>query len=160
MRHWRYFDATDCYLNFPSLRRWENISPPGTNSRTMYKLLLSWTRRKSDLCTHVFNNLLGTVNVLCDTLRLSLHILTIEVFYYCTKTFLPCWLPRDKVSYSFHVGKENHSTDNSHVINLQSYSLQNHCFKGPFEEYIDRVYDSDQQVTGQGWAVSHLEVVL
>ena len=29
------------YLNLPSLRKCENISPPGTNSRTMYKLLLS-----------------------------------------------------------------------------------------------------------------------
>ena len=44
------------YLNFPSLRRCENISPPGTNSRTIYKLLLSWkfgifTHKKLDFRT-------------------------------------------------------------------------------------------------------------
>ena len=38
-----------CYLNFPSLRRCENISPPGTNSRTMYKLVLSWNFRSHKL---------------------------------------------------------------------------------------------------------------
>ena len=30
------------YLKRPILRRWENISPPGTYSKTMYKLELSW----------------------------------------------------------------------------------------------------------------------
>ena len=34
--------GTLSYLNLPIFLRWENISPPGTYSNTMYKLELSW----------------------------------------------------------------------------------------------------------------------
>lgn len=40
-------DASSTYLNRPILRRCENISPPGTYSRTMYKLELSWVYEKN-----------------------------------------------------------------------------------------------------------------
>ena len=36
------FTGGHSYLNLPIFLRWENISPPGTYSNTMYKLELSW----------------------------------------------------------------------------------------------------------------------
>jgi len=42
MRHSRLTRQNVIHLNRPILLRWENISPPPTNSNTMYRLELSY----------------------------------------------------------------------------------------------------------------------
>ena len=40
--YWIFSDQKWPYQNLPIRRKWLNISPPGTNSRIMYKFELSW----------------------------------------------------------------------------------------------------------------------